>query len=139
MGNLNAYVGYSRQYIPLHIVSDGDMQRVSFLQGHLRHVIMVLVITDTLSHYPSGRIKERAVDGVFHRVFLRVDGLLHDERERLKGISIVDSQSKRGMVSAGCLHLCGVKRQHLTPVPSRDSSVVVFVVDDIACACGEQE
>lgn len=80
--------------LTLHVMSDSDMKRVAFLQELFSYPEMILKVAHTLSSHYAFAVEKLAVESVGLLLATRVDGLVYDERDALKGVTVVDAQSK---------------------------------------------
>lgn len=92
--NLYAHVSDAGHNLTLHVMSDSDMKRVAFLQELFSYPEMILKVAHTLSSHYAFAVEKLAVESVGLLLATRVDGLVYDERDALKGVTVVDAQSK---------------------------------------------
>lgn len=87
------------QNLSFHVMADGDVDRVVFVQLINVDGEVILIITDSLSCSSSVFVDELTLDGVYlHRFFfpvvaVGVDALFYDEGQSHKRISTCDAKS----------------------------------------------
>lgn len=100
----NANIADARKNLPFHVVANLKVNGIIGYEMELAYTKLVLVSAQASTSANAILVGQHAGQRVYAVLVRRQYFMLHEQRERSKGIGAVDTQSQFGIVASSLLH-----------------------------------